>query len=56
MSADLTLARAVEPLIWPPFYKIFVGAALKIYDDLFLTPRILTQIAGLLNLGALVFL
>jgi hypothetical protein len=56
MSTDLTFARALEPLIWPPFYKIIVGAALKIHDDLFLTPRILAQIAGLLNLVALVFL
>jgi hypothetical protein len=56
MSTDLTFARVLEPLIWPPFYKIIVGVALKIHDDLFWTPRILTQIAGLLNLAALVFL
>ncbi len=49
----LTGANALEPFLWPPFYKLFVGSALKLYPNIFLTPRILVDVAGLLSLLAL---
>lgn len=52
----LTSANALEPLIWPPFYKIFVGLGLKVYGDIFILPRVLVSIAGVMTLVALVHL
>ena len=49
----MTRANALEPFLWPPFYKLFVGSALKLYPNIFLTPRILVDAAGLLSLLAL---
>ena len=54
MALDLSWANALEPYIWPPFYKLFVGAALKLWPDLFLVPRLLAGLAGLLAILALV--
>ena len=47
LGHDLTWRKALEPFVWPPFYKVFVGLALKIHDDLFVTPRVLSQAFGL---------
>ena len=49
----LTASNALEPLLWPPFYKLFVGASLKLYPAIFITPRLLVCIMGLLSLLAL---
>lgn len=49
----LSWSNALEPFLWPPFYKLFVGTALKLYPAIFITPRILVSAAGLLSLLAL---
>ena len=49
----LSSSNALEPLLWPPFYKLFVGASLKLYPAIFITPRLLVCIMGLLSLLAL---
>jgi len=54
MALDLSWANALEPFIWPPFYKVFVGSALKLWGDVFLVPRVLAGLAGLLSILALV--
>lgn len=54
MASDLSWANALEPFIWPPFYKWFVGLVLKLWGDVFLVPRILVSVAGLLAILALV--
>jgi dolichyl-phosphate-mannose-protein mannosyltransferase len=54
MAHGLTWANALEPFIWPPFTKIFVGLALKLHDNVFIVPRILSGAAGLLVLLVLV--
>ncbi len=54
MALDLSWANAVEPFVWPPFYKVFVGLFLKLWPDVFLVPRILVGAAGLLAILALV--
>lgn len=54
MAFDLSRANAFEPFIWPPFYKWFVGLALKLWGDVFLVPRLLAGLAGLLAIVALV--
>ncbi len=57
LGHDLTLAKALEPVgSWPPLPKILTGLALKVYDDLVIAPRILSNATGLLTLGALVLL
>ena len=54
MALDLSWANALEPYIWPPFYKVFVGLFLKLWGDVFLVPRLLAGLAGLLAILALV--
>ena len=54
MALDLSWANAIEPFVWPPFYKVFVGLFLKLWPDVFLVPRILVGAAGLLAILALV--
>ena len=49
----LTTSNALEPLFWPPFYKLFVGASLKPYPAIFTMPRVLVCVMGLLSLLAL---
>lgn len=56
MAHGLTWGNALEPWIWPPFYRIFVGLALKLHDDVFLVPRLLVSLAGILLLPALAWL
>ncbi|WP_428377628.1 hypothetical protein [Lichenicoccus sp.] len=46
-------SNALEPFLWPPFYKLFVGSALRIDPDIFITPRALVCATGLLCLLAL---
>lgn len=38
--------------VWLPFYRVCVGSALKFYPDLFLTPRIVTCLFGLVAVPA----
>lgn len=47
MAWDLSWSNALQPWIWPPFYKVAVGLFLKVFDDVFLGPRILVALAGL---------
>ncbi len=56
LSDNLNFRNALEPFVWPPFYKVFTGLMLKIYDDLFFTPRIIAFFSGLLILAELIFL
>jgi hypothetical protein len=56
LARDLTFAKAFEPFVWPPLPKILTGLALKLHNDLILTPRVVVAFAGLLTLGALILL
>jgi hypothetical protein len=56
MAAGLSWENALQPWIWPPFYKVFVGLLLKAYPDIFWVPRAAVFAFGLLTMGALVFL
>lgn len=47
MAHGLSWENALQPWIWPPFYKICVGLALKLVDDVFVVPRLLSSLAGL---------
>src|SRR4051812_21311240 len=47
LAHGLTWANALEPFIWPPFTKLLIGLALKLQDDVFLVPRLLSGLAGL---------
>jgi hypothetical protein len=38
--------------VWLPFYRVCVGSAFKVYPDLFLTPRIVTCVFGVIAAGA----
>ncbi len=49
----MSRSNALEPFLWPPFYKLFVGSALKLFPSIFVTPRVLVCLAGLLSLLAL---
>jgi len=49
----MTWANALEPFLWPPFYKLFVGGAMKLFPSIFFTPRVLVCLAGLLALLAI---
>jgi hypothetical protein len=53
MALRLSWHNALDPWIWPPFYKIFVGLFLKLHDDVFIVPRVLVGIAGLVLLLAM---
>lgn len=54
MAHSLSWGNVLEPWIWPPFYKIFVGLGLHLYGDLFVVPRVLVGAAGLITIIALV--
>jgi hypothetical protein len=54
MALSLSGTNALEPYIWPPFYKLFVGSFLKLWGEVFLVPRLLAGAAGLLTILALV--
>ncbi len=56
MSHAVTPETALEPFIWPPFYKMAVGVGLFLYNDLFVTPRVIAFAMGLATLGALMYL
>ncbi len=49
----MSWSNALEPFLWPPFYKLFVGSALKLFPSIFITPRALVCLAGLLSLLSL---
>jgi len=50
--------RGSEPLttVWLPFYKLVVGGALLIGPDLFVTPRVVSYVFGMISLCFLVWL
>ena len=56
MANNLTWKGAIEPFVWPPAYKVLTGLALKVYDNLFITPRVIAFIFSLITLASLVFL
>jgi hypothetical protein len=47
IALDLDWANVLEPFIWPPFYKLLVGLALKLEPDPFWVPRALAIAAAL---------
>src|SRR3712207_4877088 len=47
LAHGLSWANALEPFVWPPFAKLLVGLALRLHDDVFVVPRILSGLAGL---------
>ena len=47
LALRLSWRSALDPWVWPPFYKIFVGLFLKLHGDVFIVPRILVGMAGL---------
>jgi hypothetical protein len=53
LALRLSWHNALDPWVWPPFYKIFVGLFLKVHSDVFIVPRILVGIAGLVVLLAM---
>lgn len=53
---ELTWANALQPFLWPPFCKLFVGLAMKVFGNVFVTPRVLVAITGLLTILSLVAL
>jgi len=53
LALRLTWHNALDPWVWPPFYKILVGLFLKLHGDVFIVPRILVGIAGLALLLAM---
>jgi hypothetical protein len=53
LALRLSWRNALEPWVWPPFYKVFVGLFLKVHRDVFVVPRILVGIAGLMLLLAI---
>ena len=53
MALRLSWHNALDPWIWPPFYKIFVGLFLKLHNDVFIVPRVLVGVAGLVLLLAM---
>jgi hypothetical protein len=53
LALRLSWRNAFEPWVWPPFYKVFVGLFLKVHRDVFVVPRVLVGIAGLMLLLAM---
>ena len=53
LALRLSWRNAFEPWVWPPFYKVFVGLFLKVHRDVFIVPRVLVGIAGLMVLLAM---
>jgi hypothetical protein len=47
MAWELSWDNALQPWIWPPFYKGVVGLSLKLFDDVFLIPRLMVALAGI---------
>jgi hypothetical protein len=47
IAHDYSLAQTLAPSSWPPFNKVVTGIALWLHDDLFVTPRILSNLFGL---------
>jgi hypothetical protein len=50
LALRLSWRNALEPWVWPPFYKVFVGLFLKVHRDVFVVPRVLVGIAGVMLL------
>jgi hypothetical protein len=53
LALRLSWRNALEPWVWPPFYKVFVGLFLKVHRDVFVVPRVLVGIAGIMLLLAM---
>lgn len=49
-------SKSFGPGVWLPLYNIIVGEALQWFPDLFVTPRVISFLFGLLSLGLLVLL
>jgi hypothetical protein len=45
-----------ETTHWPPGYRVIVGTVLKFWPDLFMAPRAITFLFGLLTIGAVAWL
>jgi hypothetical protein len=56
MAYQLTWGNVVAPSFWPPLAKILMAWPLELHKDLFLTPRIEVNVAGLICLSAIAFL
>ncbi|MBB37259.1 MAG: hypothetical protein CME88_00015 [Hirschia sp.] len=56
LAYDLTYANVLDPFIWPPLTKVVQGLALWVWNDLFWTPRIVSQITGLVSVVILALL
>ncbi len=53
---DARFVDLIEPDVWPPFYEVLNGFALRVFNNLFVTPRVLAFVAGLMVLWALMSL
>ncbi len=51
-----TLGKTDRAPFWPPFHRVIVGLALDIWPDLFLTPRIISFVFGIISLCSLIWL
>lgn len=56
LADELSLGSALDPFFWPPLPKIIYGIGLWIHTDLFLTPRIITNISSLALIASVSFL
>lgn len=52
LAHGLTWGNALEPFIWPPFTKLASGLVMQVWDDSFVVPRLVSNLAGLLALLA----
>jgi hypothetical protein len=55
-AADVGVGDVIRPDVWLPFDKLLVGLALHVHRDLFVTPRVVTFLAGLAVVWALMAL
>ncbi|MBT8458125.1 MAG: hypothetical protein KJN60_00465, partial [Boseongicola sp.] len=53
IASQLSWNNALDTFVWPPLYKIVFGLGLEVHRDLFLTPRIMSQVFGVLTCCAL---
>ncbi len=55
-AAEMPFSQILRPTYWLPLYALINKLGILIYNDLFLTPRILTLLAGMLTSMAIIFL
>lgn len=51
-----SFTKIMRPRVWLPFYRVVIDSALRIWPDLFLTPRIITMIFGVFSYSSLCWL